>query len=445
MNVIIAGAGKVGYLIAKHLMANNDVMVIDKNEDAIRQIQEKLDVLAICGDTEDHHTYESVSSEIDLFIAVTDSDEVNMIAALMLDKIATVKKKIIRLKNSFFNDELIKVRLGISDCVIPSFEAAQPFKYLIDFPHARNVKSFEYTKALLISIKIPEDCQTMIIKSLTQNMNHKLVVAGIERAGVFSVPEDIDILQANDLVYFYAYPSAIKELKFGTFNAENNDEIKNCLIFGADNLGIEIAKVLLKKDLNIQLLDKDLKKCERANLILKDKVTVIKSTYGLDHSIGNDGVMPDLFIVASPNDEYNIAKCMEAKDNNVKKVVAINNDMAYSKLMRNLNLEVVRGEKINAYYSILEKIESSNIVIKRQYCGGEGVLMFRKIFHASNLVGNYLPLPQKLQNKGIFYVQREQQLFPYSTIDVFKKNDVIITFSKSEDAEVLSKWLHSNL
>lgn len=445
MNVIIAGAGKVGYLIAKHLMVNNDVTVIDKNADAIKQIQENLDVLAICGDTEDQHTYESIHSEIDLFIAVTDSDEVNLIAALIIDKIAKVGKKIIRLKNGFFDDDLIKERLGISDCVIPSFEAAQPFKYLIDFPHARNVKSFEYTKALLISLRIPEDFQMMVIKSIIHNMNNKLVIAGIERNGKFSVPEDIDILEANDLVYLYAYPSAIKELKFGTFCSEDTNEIKNCLIFGADNLGIEIAKVLLKKDVNIQILDKDLKKCERANLILKNKVTVIKSTYGLDHSIGNDGIMPDMFIVASANDEYNITKCMEAKDNNIKKVVAINNDIAYSKLMRNLNLEVVRGEKINAYYSILEKIESSNIVIKRQYCGGEGLIMLRKVFSTSSLVDKHAPLPSKLQNKGIFFIQREQQIFPYNKIDVFKKNDIIVSFSKIENAEPISKWLHFNL
>ncbi len=93
MNIIIAGAGKVGYMIAKHLMVHNDVTIIDKNEDAIKKIEENLDVMAICGDIENPHTYLSVDSEIDLFIGVTDSDEVNMIASLIIDKITKVNKK----------------------------------------------------------------------------------------------------------------------------------------------------------------------------------------------------------------------------------------------------------------------------------------------------------------------------------------------------------------
>jgi len=93
MKIIIAGAGKVGYMVAKNFMANNDVTIIDKNEGAIKKIEENLDVMAICGDIENPHTYTSVDTEIDLFIAVTDSDEVNMIASLIIDKITKVGKE----------------------------------------------------------------------------------------------------------------------------------------------------------------------------------------------------------------------------------------------------------------------------------------------------------------------------------------------------------------
>jgi len=443
MKIIIAGAGKVGYMIAKHLMVHNDVAIIDKNEDAIKKIEENLDVLAICGDIENPHTYLSVDSEIDLFIGVTDSDEVNMVASLIIDKITKVDKKIIRLKNSFFADDLVKERLGINDFVIPSFEAAQPFKYLVDFPIIRNVKSFDYTKALLVSIKIPSDFQATIISSIANQLNHKIIAIGIERNGEFYIPNEEDMLNSGDLTYFYAYPKAIKELQSKIY--PENDiryDIRNCVIFGANNLGLEIAKVLVKKDLNIQIVDKDLSKCEKANLTLQDKVTVIKSTYDSDHMLESDGVTPDLFIVASENDEYNITKCMEARDHGIHKVVTINNDIAYSKLMRNLSLEVVRGEKINAYYSILEKIESSKIVIKRQFCGGEGILMLRKIFTTSDLINSSPKISSKINSMGIFFIQRDNEILPFNIIENFLENDLIVAIGRNENAEILSKWIH---
>ncbi len=445
MKVIIAGAGKVGYMIAKHLMTDNDVTIIDKNGDAIKKIEENLDVLAICGDIENPFTYNMIDSAIDLFIAVTDSDEVNMIASLIIDKITSVEKKIIRLKNNFFADDLVRERLGINDFVIPSFEAAQPLKYLVDFPHVRNVKSFEYTKTLLASAKVPKEFESTLISTVINDLTNKIVVAGIERNSEFYVPTSADMINPDDLVYFYAFPGAIRDLQYKLFGTQEQQEIRNCVIFGADTLGLEIAKVLIKKDLNIQLVDKDLAKCKRANLILKDKVTVIKSTYDSDHMLAEDGVKPDLFIVASRNDEYNITKCMEAKYYGIKKVITINNDIAYSKLMRSLNLEVVRGEKINAYYSILEKIEPSKTIIRRQFCGGEGIMMLRKVFSDSELIGTYQVVPSKLEDKGSIYIQRDSEIFPYSDIKEFKKNDIFAIFTKIENSELFSKWIHKNL
>ncbi len=313
----------------------------------------------------------------------------------------------------------------------------------MDFPIVRNVKSFDYTKALLVSIKIPSDFESTIISALTEELGHKIIAIGIERNGDFYIPNEVDMLNPDDLIYFYAYPKAIKELQSKIY--PENDErynIRNCVIFGADELGLEIAKVLIKKDLNIQIVDRDLKKCEKANLILKDKVTVIKSTYDSDHMLESDGVTPDIFIVASGNDEFNITKCMEARDYGIHKVITINNDIAYSKLMRNLGLEVIRGEKINAYYSILEKIESSKIVIKRQFCGGEGILMLRKIFATSDLIDSSPRISSKVESIGIFFIQRNSEILLFNTIKTFLEDDLIIVIGRNENTEALSNWIH---
>jgi trk system potassium uptake protein TrkA len=444
MQVIIAGAGKVGYNVAKHLMVHNSVTVIDQNEYAIQNIQENLDVLGICGNIENPHTYFGINPNVDLFIAVTDSDEVNLLSSLIIDNIATVKRKIIRLKNSFFASDQVKTKLNIHDAIVPSYEAAQPFKYLVDFSHAHNAKSFEYTKALLISIRLKEDFQPRMISTFIGEISGEVAIAGIERAKKFFVPTPAETMLPKDLVYFFAFPSAINSLRSTVcdFN-EPSTPIKNCVIFGADALGVEIAKVLLKKNIEVHIMDKNIELCRKANIELKNKATVLKTNYDADHIVNKTRFDTDMFIAATKNDEYNITKCIEAKQKGIKKIIGINNDIAYSSLMRNLNIEVVRGEKINAYYSILERIETNGLFMQKKFCGGEGAILLRKIDAHSALIGVKPSIPDKVDDKGHFIIIRNHDIYEFRLISQFEREDVIVAFTKESDFDVVSKWLQN--
>lgn len=442
MQVIIAGAGKVGYSIAKHLMIHNSVTVIDQNEYAIQNIQENLDVLGICGNIENPHTFFGINPNIDLFIAVTDSDEVNLLSSLIIDNIATVKRKIIRLKNSFFASEQVKAKLNINDTIVPSFEAAQPFKYLVDFSHAYNVKSFEYTKALLVSIRLKEDFQPRMISTLIGEISGEVAIGGIERDKKFFVPKPAETLLPSDLIYFFAFPNAINSLRSTICEVnEPVHPIENCVIFCADTLGIEIAKVLLKKDIDVQMMDRNIELCRKANIELKNKVTILKTNYDADHIINKTRFDTDMFIAATKNDEYNITKCIEAKQRGIKKIIGINNDISYSALMRNLDIEVVRGEKINAYYSILERIESNEFFIQKKFCGGEGAVLLRKIDRHSELLGQKPNLSDKIDSLGHFIIIRDNDIYEFRLLPQFEEGDIIVAFIKEVDFDNVAKWL----
>lgn len=445
MQVIIAGAGKVGYNIAKHLMHQNSVTIIDQNEFAIQNIQENLDVLAICGNIEDPQTYTGINTDIDLFIAVTDKDEVNLLSSLIIGNIAQVKRKIIRLKNDFFASEQLKGKLNITDTILPSFDAAQPFKCLVDFSHALNVKAFSQTKALLVSIRLDEEFEPRMISTFIGEVDGEISVAGIERKKEFFVPKPEHTLLGGDLVYFFAYPTAIQSLRsLVCFSKEQVSPIKNCIIFGADALGVEIAKVLIKKGLDVYVMDKNIDMCRKASVELKNKATVLKTTYDADHIVGKSRFDTDMFIAATKNDEYNITKCIEAKQKGIKKIIGINNDIAYSSLMRNLNIEAVRGEKINAYYTILERIQSDSVVNHKKFCGGEGSVLMRLIDATSPLVGETLNLPDKIDEKGYFIVIREEKIYEYRLVKSFQRDDVIVAFVKDAHTEAVFKWLKQN-
>lgn len=439
---MIAGAGKVGFNLAKELMSENEVTLIDINEGTIKNLEDSLDVLTIYGDVEDPNLYKNIQKNIDLFVAVTNSDEVNLLSSLIIDNIVDVKEKIVRLRNNFFINDNIKSKLGISAMITPAIDVAHNFSYLVDFPHITNIKTFEQTEALLLSIKAYEQFTNVPIYDFIHRYHNKIVVAGIERAGSFFVPDETEMLQPSDLIYFFVFPDVVNSIREKVCNKVEKQSIKNCIIYGANQLGIEIARVLAKKGLNVKLIDKNLKDCQNANTILKNTIEVIQSNYNnLNAVLDNFSAQIDVFVAATTDDEFNIIKCIEAKQRGIGKVIGIYNNNQYATLMRKLGIEVIRGEKMNAFFTILEKIYSTKQVTQKAYCNGAGRVCLRKIVPDSKLIGTKLPVSDKILKKGSFYVLRDKKFILYTNIDKLEEGDIIIAFMAKDDVTLIANWL----
>lgn len=443
MNIVIAGAGKVGYFLAKELMGENEVTLIDSNEKTIQNIDETLDVLSICGDVENPHTYRIFKDDIDLFIAVTDSDEVNLLSSLIIDNIVQVKEKIVRLKNDFFMSDKIKKRLNITDIITPAIDVAKTFNALVDFPHANNIKTFDFTKAMLLSMRTFDEFEPILLPTFKKELDDKIIIAGIERGDKFFIPDEMAMIMPKDLIYFFTFPSKMNDVRVTICDKSSKQEIKNCIIYGANQLGIEIAKVLAKKGLNIKLIDKTLEGCKQANTILKNSVEIIKSNYNLDFLLESHAENANIFISATTNDEFNITKCLEAKQKGIEKVIGIHNNRQYASLMRKMGIEVIRGEKMNAYYTIIEKIAATSLVSQRAFCGGEGMIYLRKI--SPSLIGKKLEINNKIYEKGSFFIQRGKKFMPFKSIDSFEGDDIIICFSFATNAKAINDWFKNNI
>jgi len=426
MDIIIAGAGGVGFRLARTLCLKHNVTVLDKNEDALSRLQESIDILAIVGNIENPKTYELlVDKESDLFIAVTDSDEANIISTLIAEETINVKEKIIRLRNDFFAKSTIGEKLGITSSVFPFAWTAKSIESLLEFPKANNVKGFQDFSQKLISVRVE-----MAIS--TEEINSAFVkVVGIERDKNFFIPSDYETLQKDDLIYLIGDIKNIKEI-CSRLNPQMPTDIKNIVIFGAELLGIEIAKLLSNYDnVSIKLIEKNLKKCEDASEILQENVAVINSKYG-EHQLFKEENLEnaDMLIASTSNDEFGI-----------KKVVAVNNDLEHYGLMHKLDIIAVRGPKTNAYYSILEKINSSTIVSQRQYCGGKGLLLLRKILNDSILLESTIK-PYKKENAGVFIVKGDK-IQDFNEPKKVEVGDIVVIFGKCEDEEDLKKWINS--
>jgi trk system potassium uptake protein TrkA len=440
MEIIIAGAGQVGFRLAKTLSLKHNVTIVDKNSLALDRLQETIDILPVVGDIEDPDTFGSLKEkEFDLFIAVTNDDEANILSTLIADDIIKVKKKIIRLRNPYFVKSSIAQKLRIDDAVFPYISSANSIGSLLDFPKANNVKNFIFTDFKLLSVKVSDSFLSG--RELKKVKKDNLIVVGIEREKDFFIPSDEDILKEGDLIYFFGEQIALKEISF-KLNTLPPSAIKKVAIFGADLLGIEIAKVFIKKRAEIKLIDKNPSLCQKAADILQNKVMVINSKY-IGHSLYEDENLKnaDMIVTTSNEDEENIIKSLEAKEFGVKKVVAINNNLEYYDLMHRLKITPVRGPKSSAYYQILEKIGSSAIITEKHYCGGRGAVFVRKIFENSSLIGKKIR-PLKVSGCLNFLV-RNGKIESFIAPIFAKKGDVLILFLKNRLEERAKEWIYS--
>ncbi|SFV66527.1 Trk system potassium uptake protein TrkA [hydrothermal vent metagenome] len=436
MNIIIAGAGKVGFNLAKRLSIGHNVTIIDKNAEALDRIQESLDIMALRGNVEDSRTYASVrEKDIDLFIAVTNIDNVNLLSVLMAEAVLNIKRKFVRLQKEFFHENNVKERLNIDRLIFPIALTSQTISSLLEYPKANNIKFFKYTEHKLISVMVSSHFVPQSFAS------ENFIIAGIERKKEFFIPHngDVEILP-NDLVYFFGLEKDIRKI-CQKMELETHNEIQRCVVFGGEALGVSISKELVKVGRTVKLIEEDLDLCEKADEALEGKVDIINSKYR-SHDVFEEEELEsaDIFIAATNNDEFNIIKCLEAKESGIKKVVAINNEMEYYNLMHSLGIIVVRGPKISAYNTIMEEVSSTGVVIQKSYCGAKAIIFMRKIFQSSGLVEKKIK-PLSTKKSALFYI-RQEIIYPLTEKIVLQENDLIIAFSPTKESAKVKQWIY---
>ena len=440
MNIIIAGAGTVGYLLSQSLSIKHNVIVIDKDIKKLERLDDEIDIFVIKGDIEDPKTYKDLPIDrADLFIAVADSDEANLLSTLVAEDVVDIGKKIIRLKNDGFVKSHVLKKLSIDYAIFPDILTARRIKSLLAFPKANNVKAFHQSKHKLISIKVErKDCIDYRVSDIRDS---DVRVIGIERDKRLFTPNLDDKITNGDLVYLYGNVKKIEELSF-KLDEVMPSVIKRVVIFGANTQAQKIALALLTKDIEIKIIEKDRALCQEASALLGEKVMVINSAYE-DHKLFEDeGIKyADMVIAGGHNDEKNIVKCVEAKEYGIPKVVAINNDKSYYNLMHKMGLVVVRGSKASANFEILEKISSSSIVTQRHYCGGMGVLFMRKIYPNSQLIDKSIRY-KKIKGVKVL-LTRDEEIFDISDVKSFQQGDIIIVSGDIAKKEEMRRWIYS--
>ncbi|WP_297209732.1 MULTISPECIES: Trk system potassium transporter TrkA [Thermodesulfovibrio] len=445
MRIIIVGAGEVGYQIAKFLTYEGaDVVIIDRDGAKLRRISEELDIATIEAEGSDPSAFkEAGADKADLLLAVTNSDETNMIACLLGKAMFNIKRKIARIRNPdyFFNKELLgKSNLDIDPAINPELEAAEAVARLIENPFASEVIGFEQGKILVIGFKIPKDSPVngKKLKSVRSLINQEFIIGVIERDENVIVPSGDDIIQEGDIVYMPIPREKIQEVaqSLGVVATPS----KKIMILGGGRIGYYIANKMENKA-DIKIIEKDSERCKFLSKHLGK--TLILHGDGADKQILLEENIQntDTYIACSNNDELNIMASLLAKKLGAKKVISLVNRTDYVPLAHNLGIQSVLSPRLITASIILRYLRRGEVISLTAIAENKAEIMEIEVSNKSSLVGRTLKEGIFPKNSILGAIIRDDRIIIPSGDDLIRERDKLIIFALKDSIKEVEKLL----
>jgi trk system potassium uptake protein TrkA len=454
MNIIICGAGRVGFTISKILSEQgHSITVIDQSSEDIQKIDDILDVKSIVG----KGTYPSIlekanAADADMIIAVTRNDEINMLICQIAFSIFNVPKKIARIRSQdYLNPKFTKVynkeNLPIDVIISPEIEIAKSLQRKLEAPGSLDNVPFANNKIRLLEILIDINCpiKDINLNELTKKfpkLNSNIM--GVIRDEKFILLKKTDIMLKDDKAYVVINASQMIETltAFG-----HTEKISNkILIIGGGNIGFNLAKNLEESfdSARVKIIEKDK---ERAELIASQlNNTIVINGDALDEEVLLEANLEEVqTVLALTNDDEDnlmVSVLVEkfAKDNDElsdKRTMALINKPNYSLLQTSLKIDDFIDPRMNTVSSILKHIHKGTIENAYSILNGEYEIIEAEIIETSELVNKELKnsnLPDEIRIGAV--LRGDEVIIPRSNF-VFKKQDIIVLLAKKDFLHVV--------
>jgi trk system potassium uptake protein len=454
MNIIICGAGRVGFTIAKLLTEQgHSITCIDQSSEDIQKIDDTLDVKSIVGKA----TYPSIlekanAAEADMIIAVTRNDEINMLICQIAFSIFKVPKKIARIRSQdYLNPKFTKVynkeNLPIDVIISPEIEIAKSLQRKLEAPGALDNVPFANNKIRLLEILVKDDCPLLNTKlnEITKKFpKQESNIIGVIRNGKFVILKKNDVMLKDDKAYVAINTTQLQDtLKaFG-----HNEKIsKKILIIGGGNIGFNLAKNLEEtfESARVKIIEKNK---ERAEFLASElNNTIIINGNGLDEEVLTEANLDEVeTILALTNDDEDnlmvsvlVEKFTNDKDNlNNKRTMALINKPNYSLLQSSLKIDDLIDPRMNTVSSILKHVHKGTIENAYSILNGEYEIIEAEIIETSELINKELKstnLPDEIRIGAI--LRGQEVIIPRSNF-IFKKEDVVVFLAKKDFFQVV--------
>ena len=448
MNIIICGAGRVGFTIAKQLTEqNHSITIIDQSSEDIQKISDSLDVKAIVGKATMPSVLEKAhNDETDMIIAVTKNDEINMLICQIAYSLFKIPKKIARIRSQdYLNPKFAKIynkeNLTIDVIISPELEIAKSIQRKLEAPGALDNVPFADNKIRLLEILIDKKCPIVNIQlnELTKKFPKlNANILGVVRNEKFIFLKKNDLMKKDDKAYVIINSSQMKETlsAFG-----HNEKISNkILIIGGGNIGFNLAKNIEQSfdEARIKIIEKDKSRAEFIANELNN--TLVINGDGLDEDILTEVNLEEVetVIALTNDDEDNLMVCvLVEKFSKNKRTMALINKPNYSLLQASLKIDDMIDPRMTTVSSILKHVHKGTIETAYTILNGEYEVIEAEIIETSELINKELKNSNLPDGIRIGAVLRKDEIIIPRLSFVFQKKDIVVFLAKRDQLPVV--------
>ena len=443
MNIIICGAGKVGFSISKQLAAQgHSITVIDQSSEDIKKINDTQDVKGIVGRASLPSVLENAGAEnTDMIIAVTRNDETNMVVCQLASSLFNISKKIARIRTKDFlegkwNKLYNKSNIPIDVIISPEKEVAKSLYRRLEAPGALDNVPFAENKVKMLEIAIEKSCPIINtpLKNLTLKYpNFRANIVGLVRKGKFQFLKKDDKLLEGDNVYVVVSSDQLTQI-LKAFGHEEKTS-KKILIIGGGNIGFHLAKMLEEnfEGARIKIIEKNKLRAEEIATELSSSIVI--NGDALDEEILKEANLEEseTVLALTNDDENNIMACVLAeKSGQKKRTIAIVNKSNYSLLQSSLNIDDLVDPRMTTVSRIMEHVHKGTIGTVYSLLDGEYEFIEAKVLEKSELLNKKIKesnLPKDIRIGAI--VRKDAVIIPRSDF-IFEKDDLVVLLAKRD-------------
>lgn len=357
MKIVIVGAGVVGESLCSELSEEgNDVILIEKREEVLNRIIDTNDITGLVGNGASYENlFEAGADKADVFIAVTEADELNIISCIIAQKIGA-KYTIARVRNPEYstNKKFVREGLGISMMINPEEEAAKSIMNKLKFPNATSVDSIFSNRATILELEITKESSLkgIMLKDLDKVTSEKIIIFIVKRGNEVFIPSGNFVLEEDDSIYVTGTSDAV--MKFYNEMGYQHKNINSAMLIGGGTISHYLTERLLKIKKQVKIIESDRERAEKLSQSYPNAI-VIKGDETDQELLVNEGIKNyDAVLALTDKDEENIVISMFAESVNEGKVI--------TKMSRTLLLPIL--EEKGLYSVIVPKKVIADIIIR---------------------------------------------------------------------------------
>ncbi len=443
MNIIICGAGKVGFSISKQLSSQgHSVTVIDQSSEDIKKINDTQDAKGIVGRATLPSVLENAGAEnTDMIIAVTRNDETNMVVCQLASSLFNIQKKIARIRTKDFldgkwNKLYNKSNIPIDVIISPEKEVAKSLFRRLEAPGALDNVPFAANKVKMLEIAIEKSCPiiNMPLKKLTEKYpNFKANIVGLVRKEKFHFLKKEDKLMEGDNVYVVVSSDQLNEI-LKAFGHEEKTS-KKILIIGGGNIGFHLAKMVEEnfEGARVKIIEKDKTRAEEIAAELTSSIVI--NGDALDEEILKEANLEEseTVLALTNDDENNIMACVLAeKTGQTKRTIAIVNKSNYSLLQSSLNIDDLVDPRMTTVSRIMEHVHRGTIATVYSLLDGDYEFVEAKVLEKSELLNKKIKDSDLPENVRIGAIVRGKQVIIPGGNFIFEKDDLVVLLASKD-------------